>query len=104
MFHLALNTSVFSLTLFLSTSSYLFDQMQQKLRTLRSKLPLKALLVQPVQRIPRYELLVKVSFAAETFYWRLRYENFYLQRSAPPSPPQVRKYIYPGHLGLAERN
>ncbi|THD24398.1 Rho guanine nucleotide exchange factor 17 [Fasciola hepatica] len=32
---------------------------EQKLRTLRSKLPLKALLVQPVQRIPRYELLVK---------------------------------------------
>ncbi|TGZ70969.1 hypothetical protein CRM22_002887 [Opisthorchis felineus] len=32
---------------------------EQKLRTLRSKLPLKALLVQPVQRIPRYELLVR---------------------------------------------
>ncbi|VDP69393.1 unnamed protein product [Schistosoma curassoni] len=26
----------------------------------RNKLPLKALLVQPVQRIPRYELLIKV--------------------------------------------
>ncbi|KAF7258593.1 hypothetical protein EG68_04266 [Paragonimus skrjabini miyazakii] len=32
---------------------------EQKLRILRSKLPLKALLVQPIQRIPRYELLVK---------------------------------------------
>ncbi|CAH8543478.1 unnamed protein product [Heterobilharzia americana] len=30
-----------------------------KLRMNRNKLPLKALLVQPVQRIPRYELLVK---------------------------------------------
>lgn len=34
---------------------------QQNLRSMRTKLPLKALLVQPVQRIPRYELLVKVS-------------------------------------------
>ncbi|CAH8505824.1 unnamed protein product [Schistosoma turkestanicum] len=32
---------------------------EMKLRMNRNKLPLKALLVQPVQRIPRYELLVK---------------------------------------------
>ncbi|CAL8077058.1 unnamed protein product [Calicophoron daubneyi] len=32
---------------------------EQRLRTQRTKLPLKALLVQPIQRIPRYELLVK---------------------------------------------
>ncbi|RTG81113.1 uncharacterized protein DC041_0011958 [Schistosoma bovis] len=35
----------------------LLDMM--KLRMNRNKLPLKALLVQPVQRIPRYELLIK---------------------------------------------
>ncbi|KAK4471558.1 hypothetical protein MN116_004975 [Schistosoma mekongi] len=32
---------------------------EMKLRMNRNKLPLKALLVQPVQRIPRYELLIK---------------------------------------------
>uniref|UniRef100_A0A5K4EV64 DH domain-containing protein n=1 Tax=Schistosoma mansoni TaxID=6183 RepID=A0A5K4EV64_SCHMA len=32
---------------------------EMKLRMNRNKLPLKALLVQPIQRIPRYELLIK---------------------------------------------
>ena len=38
-----------------------FPLLQQIERETRSKLPLKAQIVKPAQRIPRYELLIKVS-------------------------------------------
>ncbi len=42
--------------------NYIFIFFKQTERETRSKLPLKAQIVKPIQRIPRYELLLKVSF------------------------------------------
>ncbi len=42
--------------------NYILIFFKQTERETRSKLPLKAQIVKPIQRIPRYELLLKVSF------------------------------------------